>query len=94
MELALPLCALKQQECEIEIKLSEKKDCLYKSYSTTNTTTRSSDNTTFTVTVSNNAFDINTAPRPTLLNLHLYFNGVIRIYLIILRRDIRLNYPK
>lgn len=51
IELALPLCALKHQECEIEIKLSEKKDCLYKWSSTTNTTTRSSDNTTFTITV-------------------------------------------
>tara|TARA_X000001036_G_scaffold98237_5_gene91094 strand:- start:5048 stop:6703 length:1656 start_codon:yes stop_codon:yes gene_type:complete len=66
MELALPLCALKQQECEIEIKLSEKKDCLYKWSSMTNTTTRSSDNTTFNVTVSNGVFDIDNNPQPTL----------------------------
>lgn len=66
IELALPLCALKYQECEIEIKLSEKKDCLYKWSSMTNTTTRSSDNTTFNVTVSNGVFDIDNNPQATL----------------------------
>ena len=66
IELALPLCALKHQECEIEIKLSEKKDCLYKWSSMTNTTTRSSDNTTFNVTVSNGVFDIDNNPQATL----------------------------
>lgn len=66
MELALPLCALKQQECEIEIKLSEKKDCLYKWSSITNTTTRYSDNHTFTVTPLFGVYRINAVAKPVL----------------------------
>ena len=67
MELALPLCALKHQECEIEIKLSEKKDCLYNWSSITDTTTRSSDNTTFTVTAPGGPYYINANPQPSLI---------------------------
>lgn len=66
MELALPLCALKQQECEIEIKLSEKKDCLYKWSSITNTTTRYSDNHIFTVTPLFGVYRINAVAKPVL----------------------------
>lgn len=66
IELALPLCALKHQECEIEIKLSEKKDCLYKWSSMTNTTTRYSDNHTFPVTPLFGVYRINAVAQPVL----------------------------
>ena len=51
-ELALPICALTQQECEIEIKLSEVTDCIYGGHTAF---TDSYDNrTNFTVTVGAN----------------------------------------
>ena len=69
-ELALPICALTQQECEIEIKLSEGIDCIYGGH-TAFSDESDPTGTNYTVTVAQNAYGvdkyhINGVDRPVL----------------------------
>ena len=57
-ELALPICALTQQECEIEIKLSEGIDCIYGGH-TAFSDESDPTGTNYTVTVAQNAYGVN-----------------------------------
>ena len=63
-ELAIPLCALTKQECEIEIQLSDIGKCIH---NLPNLVTQSSpDNTNFVVTVQNGKYFIDGEQQPTL----------------------------
>ena len=65
-ELALPICALTQQECEIEIKLSESIDCIYGGH-TAFTDEYDPTGTNYTVTIGGNGkYHINGVDRPVL----------------------------
>jgi hypothetical protein len=68
-ELAIPLCALTKQECEIEIKLSDVTDCIYTGHLAFDDT-YNPDGTTYTVTVQQvnglNKYHINGYDRPTI----------------------------
>jgi hypothetical protein len=67
--LALPLCALTQQECEIEIKMGEVTDCIYSGHlAFDDAYDPAGTNYTFTVVEVNgvNKFHINGVDRPTL----------------------------
>ena len=64
-ELAIPLCALTQQECEIEIKLSEVRDCIYGGHLAFTDSYDTGPN--FTVTVgANGKYHIDGVDRPSL----------------------------
>jgi len=60
-ELAIPLCAIQQQECHFEIKLNERQDCILGLPTTVNVPDLS-----FAVTASYGAFYIGSAIKPTL----------------------------
>jgi len=68
-ELALPLCALTKQECEIEIKLSEVTDCIYSGHLAFDEEYNPA-GTTYTITVAEvggyNKYHINGFDRPTI----------------------------
>jgi len=68
-ELAIPLCALTKQECEIEIKLSNVTDCIYTGHLAFDDA-YNPDGTTYTVTVQQvngvNKYHINGYDRPTI----------------------------
>ena len=68
-ELAIPLCALTKQECEIEIKLSDVTDCIYTGHLAFDDA-YNPDGTTYTVTVQQvnglNKYHINGYDRPTI----------------------------
>ena len=68
-ELAIPLCALTKQECEIEIKLSDVTDCIYTGHLAFDDA-YNPDGTTYTVTVQQvngvNKYHINGFDRPTI----------------------------
>ena len=64
--LALPLCALTQQECEIEIKISEVTDCIYSGHLAFDDAYDPA-GTNYTVTVGGNGkYHINGVDRPTI----------------------------
>jgi hypothetical protein len=67
-ELALPICALTQQECEIEIKLSEVTDCIYGGHLAFTDSYDTGPNFTVTVVQVNgvNKYHIDGVDRPSL----------------------------